>query len=93
MSNDWVVQNLKNAIEKSKDNDLWRLIFGLGIRLIGSKAARILEENFEGMEQLMSATKEQLTAIDGIGDTMADSIVQYFAIFSYISQSAYRLRA
>jgi len=72
-------QNLLNAIEKSKDNDLWRLIFGLGIRLIGSKAARILEENFEGMEQLMNAAKEQLTAIDGIGDTMADSIIQYFA--------------
>ncbi len=72
-------QNLLTAIEKSKDNDLWRLIFGLGIRLIGSKAAKILEENFEGLEQIMSATKEQLVAIDGIGDTMADSIISYFS--------------
>ena len=72
-------QNLLTAIEKSKDNDLWRLMFGLGIRLIGSKAAKILEENFEGLEQIMSATKEQLVAIDGIGDTMADSIISYFS--------------
>ena len=78
-SGDRSAQNLTAAIEKSKDNDLWRVIFGLGIRLIGSKAARILEENFDGMADLMSADKERLTAIDGIGDTMADSIINYFA--------------
>lgn len=78
-SGDRSAQNLMTAIEKSKDNDLWRVIFGLGIRLIGSKAARILEENFDGMADLMSADKERLTAIDGIGDTMADSIINYFA--------------
>ncbi len=72
-------QNLIAAIEKSKDNDLWRLIFGLGIRLIGAKAARLLEENFDSLEQIMCATKEQLIAIDGIGETMADSIIDYFA--------------
>ncbi len=78
-SGDRSAQNLMTAIEKSKDNELWRLIFGLGIRLIGSKAARILEENFGGMADLMSADKERLTTIDGIGDTMADSIINYFA--------------
>ena len=78
-SGDRSAQNLMTAIEKSKDNELWRVIFGLGIRLIGSKAARILEENFDGMADLMSADKERLTTIDGIGDTMADSIINYFA--------------
>ena len=78
-SGDRSAQNLMTAIEKSKDNELWRVIFGLGIRLIGSKAARILEENFGGMADLMSADKERLTTIDGIGDTMADSIINYFA--------------
>lgn len=71
-------QNLLAAIKRSKDNDLWRLIFGLGIRLIGAKAAKILEENFDSMSQIMTADKEALTAIDGIGDTMADSIIDYF---------------
>ncbi len=72
-------QNLITAINKSKDNDLWRLIFGLGIRLIGAKAARLLEENFDSLEQIMNASKEELVAVEGIGDTMADSIIDYFA--------------
>ncbi|RUL49317.1 NAD-dependent DNA ligase LigA [Lysinibacillus antri] len=70
--------NLVNAIEQSKENSLERLLFGLGIRHVGEKAARILSEQFESIDQLMEAKEEQLTAIFEIGDKMADSVVTYF---------------
>jgi DNA ligase (NAD+) len=71
--------NLLNAIEASKENSLERLLFGLGIRHVGAKAAKILAQQFETMERLMQATKEELMAIHEIGEKMADSIVTYFA--------------
>jgi len=71
--------NLLQAIEASKQNSLERLLFGLGIRHVGAKAAKILAEQFETMERLQAATKEELTAIHEIGEKMADSIVTYFA--------------
>ncbi|MFS0752658.1 NAD-dependent DNA ligase LigA [Oceanobacillus sp. 1P07AA] len=73
------VTNLLEAIEKSKYNSLERLLFGLGIRFIGAKAAKTLAMEFETMENLQKATYEEVLAIDEIGDKMADSIVQYFA--------------
>ncbi|MCT1578888.1 NAD-dependent DNA ligase LigA [Oceanobacillus kimchii] len=73
------VTNLLEAIEKSKENSLERLLFGLGIRFIGAKAAKTLAMEFETMENLQKATYEDILAIDEIGDKMADSIVQYFA--------------
>ncbi|MGN8646735.1 NAD-dependent DNA ligase LigA [Gracilibacillus sp. HCP3S3_G5_1] len=72
------VENLLNAIENSKENSLERLLFGLGIRYVGSKAARTLAAHFETIERLQAASFEDLIAIDEIGDKMADSIVQYF---------------
>lgn len=71
--------NLVEAIEKSKSNSLEKLLFGLGIRHVGEKAAKILAEHFETIDPLMEATEEQLTAIHEIGDKMAESIVAYFA--------------
>ncbi|MFC4182934.1 NAD-dependent DNA ligase LigA [Saccharococcus thermophilus] len=71
--------NLLNAIEASKQNSLERLLFGLGIRHVGAKAAKVLAEHFETMDRLQSATKEELMAIHEIGEKMADSIVTYFA--------------
>lgn len=71
-------QNLLDAIEASKKNSLERLLFGLGIRHVGAKAARLLAEEFESIDALMDATVEQLTEIFEIGDKMADSIVMYF---------------
>jgi len=71
------VDNLLRAIETSKGNSLEKLIFGLGIRHIGAKAAQILAAHFETMEDLQSATYDELIAIDEIGHIMADSIVQY----------------
>jgi DNA ligase (NAD+) len=72
------VDNLLNAIEASKENSLERLLFGLGIRFVGSKAARTLARQFQTMEKLQSATEEDLLTIDEVGEKMADSIVTYF---------------
>ncbi|WP_017754511.1 NAD-dependent DNA ligase LigA [Calidifontibacillus oryziterrae] len=73
------VDNLLNAIEASKANSLERLIFGLGIRLVGEKAAKTLAQQFETIDRLQAATLEELTTIQDIGHKMADSIVTYFA--------------
>ena len=56
-------ENLIRAIENSKANDLSRLIYGLGIRQVGEKAAKVLAARFGTMEALMAATEEELTAI------------------------------
>ncbi len=71
--------NLVEAIEKSKNNSLERLLFGLGIRHVGEKAAKILATEYETIEALMQADAADLTNIHEIGDKMAESIVAYFA--------------
>lgn len=73
------VQNLLTAIEQSKQNSLEKLLFGLGIRHIGAKAAHTLARHFETMENLQQATYEQLVAIDEIGEKMAEAVIAYFA--------------
>ena len=73
-------ENLLAAIEKSKENDLYRVIYALGIRHIGQKAAKLLADRFGEMERVMDATAEELNAIDGFGAIMADSVVQFFAL-------------
>lgn len=70
--------NLLNAIEASKANSLEKLIFGLGIRLVGAKAAKTLAQEFGTMDVLMEAALEDLVAINEIGDKMADSVVTFF---------------
>ncbi|SJZ52451.1 DNA ligase (NAD+) [Pilibacter termitis] len=72
-------KNFYTAIQKSKDNSLERLLFGLGIRHVGNKAAKILAEHFETMEKMSKANAEEIASIDTIGGVIADSIVQYFA--------------
>ncbi|MDQ0300482.1 DNA ligase (NAD+) [Salibacterium salarium] len=74
------VQNLLSAIEVSKANSLEKLVFGLGIRFVGAKAARTLAEHFETMESLRRASRDDLLAIYEIGDKMADAIVRYFEL-------------
>ncbi|MBH0162875.1 NAD-dependent DNA ligase LigA [Fictibacillus sp. 26RED30] len=73
------VDNLLAAIEKSKENSLERLLFGLGIRHVGAKAAKTIAQRFENMDGLMSASKEELLAVEEIGEKMADSILLYFS--------------
>ncbi|MER1998204.1 MAG: NAD-dependent DNA ligase LigA [Lysinibacillus sp.] len=70
--------NLVNALEASKENSLEKLLFGLGIRHVGEKAAKILAAHYETMDALKNATAEELTEIHEIGDKMAQSIVAYF---------------
>lgn len=72
------VNNLLQAIEASKQNSLERLLFGLGIRHVGAKAAKTIAMEFKHMDQLVKASKEELTAINEIGEKMADSIVTFF---------------
>lgn len=73
-------QNLQNAVENSKQNDLSKLIFALGIRHIGQKAASLLSERFLTMDALKSATREEILSIDGFGEIMADAVVRFFAL-------------
>jgi len=71
-------ENLKNAIEKSKTNNLDRLIFALGIREVGSKAAKLLSERFKSLDALRTADEQQLISIDEIGTVTAQYILDYF---------------
>lgn len=73
-------QNLLNAINKSKENDFYRLIFALGIRHIGQQAAKLLAERFGTIGNLLNATVEEMNEIDGFGETMALSVVQYLEL-------------
>jgi len=72
-------ENLINAIEKSKENSLSRLLTALGIRFIGEKASKLLAMHAKTMDNLLSMTKEELVLIDEIGDAMAQSVVDYFS--------------
>ncbi|WP_267612006.1 NAD-dependent DNA ligase LigA [Enterococcus faecium] len=71
--------NILTAIDNSKDNSVERLIFGLGIRHVGAKAAKILAEHFGDLETLSKSDYESIIALDTIGDIIADSVVAYFS--------------
>ncbi len=73
------VNNLLTALENSKEKGLDKLIFALGIRNIGESAALLLAERFSDMDTLLSATKEDILAIDGFGEVMADSLLAFFS--------------
>ncbi len=72
--------NLISAIEKSKSNDLDRLIYALGIRNIGQKAAKALAERFPDLDALIAASPEEISAIDDFGDISAVSIQNFFSV-------------
>ena len=72
-------ENLINAIENSKNNELHRLITALGIRHVGEKAAKILARKFKNIESLMNADVETLSEINDIGPIVANSINQFFS--------------
>ena len=71
-------RNLMNALERSKQNPLYRLINGLGMRHIGEKSAKILANTFKTLDKLMQADVETLTQVDDIGEIMARSVVDFF---------------
>lgn len=72
------VNNLLNAIEKSKSNSLDRLVFGLGIRNIGQASAKLLCDKFGDLDNIMNASAEQISEIDGFGGVMAQSVYNAF---------------
>ncbi|MCG2127404.1 NAD-dependent DNA ligase LigA [Staphylococcus epidermidis] len=71
------VDNLLLAIEKSKEQSLEHLLFGLGIRHLGVKASQVLAERYETMDQLFKVTESELIEIQDIGDKLAQSVVTY----------------
>ncbi len=71
-------ENLLNAIENSKQNDLYRLLYALGIELNGLKASKSVAKHFGTMERILRATKDELTAIPDIGEKTAMNIVAFF---------------
>ena len=74
------VENLKNAIEKSKSQDLSKLIFALGIRHIGAKAGALMAEHFGDIDAILNATAEDFEAIEGFGSILAKSAAEFFSL-------------
>ena len=72
------IENLLNSIEISKENSLEKLLFGLGIRHVGAKGAKLLAKNFKNIDSLINASYNDLIAINDIGEIIAESIVEYF---------------
>ncbi|MED9915123.1 MAG: NAD-dependent DNA ligase LigA [Acutalibacteraceae bacterium] len=73
-------KNLVDAIERSKQNDLSRLLFALGIRHIGQKAAKLLSEHFGDIDSIIAASEEEIAEIDGFGGIMAKSAAEFFSM-------------
>ena len=71
-------KNLVGAIQASKENDLWRLLFALGIRQVGAKAAKVLSQTFGTLEEIQNASLEALTAVPDIGGITAGNIKSWF---------------
>ncbi len=71
--------NLLSAVEKSKGNDLSKLLFGLGIKHVGSKTASIIANHFKTMDDLIDASKDDLIEIADVGEIVANSIITYFS--------------
>ena len=74
--------NLISSIEKSKHNELYRLVYALGIRNIGLKAAKLLCENYLTVDDIINAKAEDFARIDGFGSIIAESVENYFALES-----------
>lgn len=71
--------NLLTSIDNSRNNSVERLLFGLGIRHVGAKAAQQIMAHFGNLDQLMAASADEVAAVDGIGPTIGESVHTYFA--------------
>jgi len=71
--------NIVSAIEKSKSNDVSRLVYGLGIRHIGKRAAELLCRRFNDIDGIINASREEIAAIEGYGNIMAQSVSDFFS--------------
>ena len=74
------VENLRAGVEASKDRSLWRLVTGLGIRFVGSVVAETLMAKYHSLDDLMQATQDELSEIEGIGPKIGESVVRYFSL-------------
>lgn len=72
-------ENIRQSVERSKENDLSRLIFALGIRGIGAKAAQLLARRFGNMDAVIAASAEEIAAIDGFGKILAENVAEFFS--------------
>lgn len=71
--------NIINSVNNSKNNDLSKLIFALGIRHIGAKAGKLLADYFKDIDLVMNASVDDILQIDGFGKIMAESVVEFFS--------------
>ncbi len=78
-------KKLLHAIEQSKQADLSRLVYALGIRFVGKVASKNLSRKFPTMEALRSASREELLSVDGVGEIIADSVIAYFSFPEHLS--------
>ncbi|MBU4302588.1 MAG: NAD-dependent DNA ligase LigA [Actinobacteria bacterium] len=72
------VANILGAVDAARDRPLWRLLFGLGIRHVGSHVARVLAGPFPSMDMLAAAGEDELLEVDGVGPQIAESVVLFF---------------
>ncbi len=72
-------ENVIKGINKSLEVPFERVVYAIGIRFVGETTAKLLARKFKTMDSLASATQEQLLEVDGVGDVIADSVIQYFA--------------
>lgn len=77
-------QNLLDALERSKQNDLYRLIFAFGVPHIGLKAAKLLADHFRTVDAIMESSLDKVCAIEGFGEVMAQSVVNFFSLPSTV---------
>ncbi len=78
-------KNILSAIEKSKTRGLDRILFGLGIRHVGQKAAKLIAAKFENIDNIIKAREEEICEIPGIGSVIAESILSYFSVFQNLN--------
>lgn len=76
--------NIRKSVEKSKNNDLGKLVFALGIRHIGAKAGKLIADHFKSMNKIINASVDDILEIDGFGAIMAESVVDYFSSSSAV---------
>lgn len=72
------ITNIVTSIENSKNNDLSKLIFALGIRHVGAKAGKLLSDHFRTMDRIVNASVEEILEIDGFGEIMAENVSEFF---------------
>ena len=80
------ITNMLEGIEKSKEMPFEKVLFGLGIRFVGETVAKKLAAHFQNIDRLIAASPEELTAVDEIGERIAESLIEYFSESEHLKQ-------